>query len=519
MKWFLRITGIFFLLGNRKANIIYWSVLTVLMVMALSGCKKNLEPDFPVNNTIKAELIGKGIPADIAQFFAGARMETKSPNDTTCIYLQTYPNGATREITLRVSPNRHYTPTPGEIANITPGGAPIYDFKYASSVQSDGTTKIDLNYYVAAEGLPVGEANHTLSSALETDQPRSKALLEIAGGKGGTEGAGISWEEIGNKGSDVAIGSLIDYAKETGINVGLLGSIYALASALSDVVGALDLSKQNTGWMLELADLENCAANPTNQVAKSDPNYSPAAVAKIQAARSELEQVTAVRFLNIMTETGSGINPVTAILSVGLKQGFVWSEQTLGNYSESTIMREARLAVVPCDNSALDGNIDVLWDCTSTIADQVDHEMWHIVTKVNWVYNPSDKQYYSQGNFTYEYTSTSTANGITCTDKKFAAGSIANTGVLLVINDPALQNMMGYGYSAAGQIDIDATVTSSCPGTSGLENVRINWLPPIKAYQGTGGSYEGEMTNPSCIGGSATGTEKVTWSFSVPSAK
>jgi hypothetical protein len=42
------------------------------------------------------ELMGKGIPVDIAQFFAGARMETSRPNDTTCIYLQTFPNGASR---------------------------------------------------------------------------------------------------------------------------------------------------------------------------------------------------------------------------------------------------------------------------------------------------------------------------------------------------------------------------------------------------------------------------------------
>jgi len=236
-----------------------------------------------------------------------------------------------------------------------------------------------MNYYVAKAGLPKGAS-----------------LLQIAASTVETDGAGISWGEIGKKGADVSIGSLIDYAKDKGVKVGNLGSAYALASALSDVTGALELSKQTNAWMTELDALEKCAANPTNQVARSDPNYSAATVAKIQAARSELKQVSAVRFLNNMTETGTGITPVTAVLSVGLKQGFQWSEQTLNNYSENTIMREARLAVVPCNDSGmLDGNIDVLWECTNPWGSQVDHTVVHTVTKMKWVFDPVSRQYVS----------------------------------------------------------------------------------------------------------------------------
>lgn len=72
------------------------------------------------------------------------------------------------------------------------------------------------------------------------------------------------------------------------------------------------------------------------------------AAARVQAARSELKEVSSVRFLNIMTETGSGLTPATAVAGVGLKQGFLWSEQTMNNYSENTIMREIRLGVVSC---------------------------------------------------------------------------------------------------------------------------------------------------------------------------
>lgn len=306
------------------------------------------------------------VPADIARFFAAVKWDSKCPNDTTCIYLQTFPNGATRQITLRVDPNRQYTPTPDEIANTAPGSAPIYAFKYASNVQADGTVQIDLNYFVAKEGLPKGPAKMAQASslraeeprgsalvqlaALRADEPRGIALMQLAAGTGATDGAGISWGEIGKEGADVGIGSLIDYAKERGIRVGPLGSIFALASALSDVTEALDLSKQNRKWLSELDSLEKCAANPTNQLAKSDPNYSKNTVAMLQSARRELKLNTAVRFLNQMTEVGSGITPVTAVMSIGLKQGFVWSDQTLGDFSENTIMREARVAVVACED-------------------------------------------------------------------------------------------------------------------------------------------------------------------------
>jgi hypothetical protein len=505
--------------GKLKTLLSCLTGITILAAITSGGCTKDPGPNgsFPVNEVFAAELVKKGVPADIARFFAGARMETRSPDDTTCIYLQTFPNGATREITLRINPRRKYTPTAAELANTPPGSNPVYDFNYSEIETSDGSTKIQMSYYVPGTSLKVGKGINQKSS-LQT--ARSIQFMNIAPVNFASEGVGISWVEIGKKGADVSIGSLIDYAKESGVKVGPLGSIYALASALSDVTGALELSKQNGVWMKELFELEDCAANPTNPVAKSDPNYSPAAVAKIQSARNELEQVTAVRFLNIMTETFSGINPVTAVLSIGLSEGFVWSEQTLDNYSETTIMREARLMVVPCDNTgALDGNIDVLWECTTTTPTGTDHEVWHIVTNLRWIFDPSEMQYVSQGTFNFDYTYTATAGGITCTGKKSFAGSIANSGRLIVISDPVVQNLLGYGFIGGGFISVQVAATYSCPGTALLENRTIEWLPTITGFPGAGGSYEGEMTVPSCIGNASTGTLKVTWRFSVPSAK
>src|SRR5450759_3034898 len=113
----------------------FYLLTLIIGSLLFNSCKKDTGAaanDFPVNNTFAGELMAKGIPADVAQFFAAAKMEISKPNDSTCIYLQTFPNKSTRERTLRVNPNKQYTPTAAEIANNVMGSSPIYNFKYES---------------------------------------------------------------------------------------------------------------------------------------------------------------------------------------------------------------------------------------------------------------------------------------------------------------------------------------------------------------------------------------------------
>jgi hypothetical protein len=499
MKSIMKTTFIFsfgkLILKNFK-----WTLPIILIVLALPACKKDTGLTFTVNETIATQLTNEGIPPDIARFFAATRVESSSPDDTTLTCLQTFPNGATREIIMHIRPNRIYTPTAEEVANTTPGTTPIYDIKYSSSIQGDGSVKMNLTYFIPKSALP---GAGTKSSAFS---------------KGGEEGAGISWQEIGNKGSDVTIGSLIDYANESGIETGPLGPIYNLASALSDVTSALDLSGQTKLWLAELDALENCAANPTNPVAQSDPNYSAAAVAKVQSARSDLKLVTGSRFLNIMTEKAMDLNPVTAVQAVGLKQGYIWNEQTLKDVSENTIMREVRLFVVSCENiEPFEGKIDVLHDCTTSGSIDVTRTQWHIQTRIKWVYDATKAMYVSQGTYSFNYTQTITGGGSSCAINKSSSGELGTSGALVVIDDPTVQNYLGYGYLADGNLDAIVDVSSDCQGyTITSENWTVTWLPQIKGFRDGAGGYSGEKTD-SC--GSGTGYEKITWSFSVPSGK
>jgi hypothetical protein len=100
-------------------------------------------------------------------------------------------------------------------------------------------------------------------------------------------------------------------------------------------------------------------------------------------------------------------------------------------------------------------------------------------------------------------------------------GSIAGTGKLMVWDDPAVQKVLGYGYLAGGGVYTQVPASYSCTGYSTMEPYTIEWLPPISGFRGTGGSFEGDITKPSCtvFGASYTGTLKVKWSFSVPPVK
>jgi hypothetical protein len=508
-----------FIIGSPITRNIYRCVLFVMAAIMLSDCKKDegttnpVSSPFPVNQTIAADLIAKGVPADAAQFFASAKVETSYPDDTTIICNQTFPNGATRDITIKIDPNRQYTPTAGEIAAAASDSIPIYAFQYSSSTSPDSSTEtIKMSFFVAKAGLPKSTQN-VQKSVQSVNKTRVSALLRIASGAGGNMSFGVNWLEVGNKGEDVAISSAIEYATEHGNPTGPLGSIYQLASAISDVATALDVSSQVSAWLAQLKALLNCAANPTNQVARSDPNYSRDAVNKIESAQNELKEVSAVRFLNIMTETAAQLTPVTNILSIGMKQGFIYSEQTLTDYSINTIMREAQLAVVPCSDSTFAGNIDVVDSCLISGSVDVEMTIIHTQTKVSWTYDAQKGVYTPQGtyNFTYTSTRTPTGGGSVCIDKKTAIGNIDGTGNLILIDNPTAARALGYDYTATGDLQAQVAASYTCPPSAANESYAVYWLPLIKGFSTSG--YTGSSITPICGG---QGTETVNWSFSVP---
>lgn len=325
---------------------------SLMIVFLLSACGGGAggsatTDNYPVNEQLAAALVGKGIPGDIARFFAAAKVQASCPNDTTCTYLQTYPNGATREVTVTATPNQQYTPTADELAATALVNNPVYNWKFTSTGIADSVpttdTKVDIGYFIPMTSIPAPMAKAASRRAV------------IHSATGVNNGVGISWTEFGKKGADVAIGSVIDHYQSLGKTVEATGNIYKVASLASDTSTAWSIEQQTEAWLAELDDLEKCAANP-NQLAQTDPNYSANTVARLQEIRAEILANRAARFLNQADETAEGLvadgmtpggKLVIGALSIPMKQGHEYAEQTLKAISEQ-YMQEARSSVVSC---------------------------------------------------------------------------------------------------------------------------------------------------------------------------
>jgi hypothetical protein len=301
--------------------------------------------NFPVDEAVAAVLISTGVQPDIARYFAAAKLSQSCASTTDCTYRYTYPNGATRDLSIKATPNQQYTPTARELAATALIARPVYNSKFTASgvIESDPPvdTQIAISFFVPASSAAGGK------TPVVSVQPRMATAGREYAAASATDGFQFNLQETGAKGADVSIGAILDHYQDLGKGVKSTGSAYAVASALSDISGAMQLSKQVKAWQSELDALEKCAAKPTNSLSQSDPNYSANTVAKLRAARVELKAISAVRFVNIMGETGEGIHPVTAVLGIPLKSVHSWTEQSLKDASEQ-LMQDARSSVVSC---------------------------------------------------------------------------------------------------------------------------------------------------------------------------
>ena len=282
---------------------------------------------------------------------------------------------------------------------------------------------------------------------------------------------------------------------------------------MEDAGSALNIASQNKKWLAELDALEKCAANPSNQLTRKDPDYSSRTVEMIQKSRSELKEVNAVRFLNQMTEKAADFNKVTEALAVGLKAGFEWSEQTLTDYSENTIMREARVAVVRCeDPTDAKGNLSYRYDCTMGN----EHQLTTLDASVTWEWKMG-VLYLPRGSYKFKHVRTV---GGQCVETKTAQGRLDGTGHLAVFNNREIEREKGYGYEGRFvNLPMLVTTTNTC-GEKEYRNYTapqdFNGLPVFRGTPSAGGQLKGSTPGQSCAGRPGA---TLTWDFAIPPAK
>jgi len=77
------------------------------------------------------------------------------------------------------------------------------------------------------------------------------------------------------------------------------------------IYGAMGKSKDNQNWLNELDVLEDCVKNPTNPLTQQEygknPTYQEQTLSGIEGAKSQIQQVTAARYLGQLSSTGAGV--------------------------------------------------------------------------------------------------------------------------------------------------------------------------------------------------------------------
>src|SRR3954447_7362066 len=134
------------------------SIVCAVLLAALSACGGGRSSDeFPVNEAFAAALVSKGVPSDIARFFAATKLSHTCPSSTKCTYRYTYPNGATRDVTLTATPNQQYTPTAAELAASASISSPVYDGHFTATGVEESSppvnTNIALSYFAPTTSI------------------------------------------------------------------------------------------------------------------------------------------------------------------------------------------------------------------------------------------------------------------------------------------------------------------------------------------------------------------------------
>ena len=209
------------------------SFALALMVLAFAACnsgndssdEKVSTKQFPIDSAVSASIKSKGVPGDIADFLAASKLDTSRIDAHTVKAVRTYPNGATREITFRLTPGIKYTPTAAESARVAGGGAAIYDVKYSLDT-SNGAYVLKLDYFVPDSGLPAGLGKRAATASE-------------------TQGSGGHWEEVAHRGAEVNISSILEYGAEHHLPGGhAVSGVFEIASAANSVSGALQLERE-----------------------------------------------------------------------------------------------------------------------------------------------------------------------------------------------------------------------------------------------------------------------------------
>lgn len=287
-----------------------------------------------------------GLPMDIASYLAQAKAQVLSQTNTSVHFTLTFPDGLASDHTITITPDQKYTPTPAELEKAGRTGVHIYNVKFSARNESDTRARITLQYFVPYSAVPaeLQRRIHGQSSSLRRFDLIPSAWAQ-EGGEGGL-GMGVY--------QDTATEVAKEFLKQKAEHGKLSKEFPTPLSRLVDMLSALKKEQEHIGWVNDLDELRDCVENPTNPLTtkafNEDPAYKQQTLDNLQQARSEVDQVTAVRFLNLATSVATDLveGPMSAITSPVSSL----NDETLKDLGEQQV-QNARKSISPCDRTPM----------------------------------------------------------------------------------------------------------------------------------------------------------------------
>ncbi len=240
-----------------------------------------------------------------AAYLAQARAQVLSQSNNSVRYSLTFPDGVTSETTITLTPGQTYSPTPAEIAWAQKSGVQAYRVQFSAKTERETKTRMTLRYFIPDASMPAALQQRLQNKSASFFQLIPSAYAE------------------GNLGVDVVSDTGVEVTKEVLKQAAEHGNLSkefpTPLSRFVDLANAFKKETEHLDWIDQLNFLDYCANNPTNPLTQKayqqDPNYQKQTLQGLQDARSDVMQMTAMRFLNLATSVATDLveGPMGAI--------------------------------------------------------------------------------------------------------------------------------------------------------------------------------------------------------------
>jgi hypothetical protein len=236
----------------------------------------------------------------LATFISQAKIELISQSNTSLHYVLTFPNGVTSDETITITPNQKYTPTTAELQRPKGTGIQIFNPKLSAKKTGPQETLFTLHYYALQSSLPADfqQLIEKTSSSSRSSGWDSFSLVPC-----------VYAQEGGNNGSGIVTGEVAEFVKTEAVKGLEIAELERTAKFADNLLTIKDLVmgyQEMSGWLGEIAELQECAEHPTNpltQKASETPEYQQQVASSLNDASWDVQMAAFPKVADIAAGT------------------------------------------------------------------------------------------------------------------------------------------------------------------------------------------------------------------------